>query len=708
MDALTSALVRLLRRVDALEQRLDQIEKAPTAVPAEAPSASAPVSVLETPLPPPLEPALAPMEPAPALMESLPMEAVLASAPVEQGIPSPPPLREPAPLETRFGLTWINRIGAFTLVLFVGFFFKLAIDNEWIGEGGRVMLGVLAGFGALAAADRLWRHGQRVFAHGISGAGVAILYLSFYASFGFYHLVPAGLAFGLMVSATAMAGMLALRYDSRAIAALGLLGGYATPLLLSTGEDRPWVFFSYLALLNAGGLAVARRRGWNFIEWLAAACTGFLYAMWLDERMHDATRSAATVFALLFYGMFATSAMEALVLVTQAATPFAMPAIWPYAAPFGLGSLALAAAGLGIAAYRQWPRVAVFAFSAFWLAYVVWMDEAHQPMPEGQVFVLLLAAFALFSAWLPYQMLVAGRTPGYSDLVLASFNGIVFFGASYGLLHRDHENLMGLLAVAIAGVQAGTGYVLWTRTPEERRDPRPVMLTLGVTLTLLVLAAMVQFSGYRVTMAWTVELGAVAWIAARLNSQMGRVAALILGALVAGRLMLLDAWIYSPSDLVTVLFNARFLTFAAASAAYWLAAWCFQPGKPALPVFLAGHAALLAGLSLEVLHWAHRTAPAGDVFRFQSTAISVLFGAYAVAAIAGGVVSRSAPNRVVGLALIAFVVLKLYTFDVWRQDTVYRVAAFGILAALLLLTSYLYSRYGSSLETLWKDRKPEA
>src|SRR5439155_934444 len=119
------------------------------------------------------------------------------------------------------------------------------------------MLGVLAGLAALGFADRSWRGGQKTYAHGIAGLGLAILYLSFYASFGFYHLVEPGFAFLLMAVTTAMAGALALRYDAAPIAVLGLLGGYATPVLLSTGEDRPWVLFSWVLLLNLGALVLA-------------------------------------------------------------------------------------------------------------------------------------------------------------------------------------------------------------------------------------------------------------------------------------------------------------------------------------------------------------------------------------------------------------------------------------------------------------------
>src|SRR5207245_6815600 len=126
--------------------------------------------------------------------------------------------------------------------------------------------------------------GQKTDAQGVTGLGIAILYLSFYSSFGFYHLIEPAIAFVLMVVTTAMAGALALRYDAAAIAALGLLGGYATPILLSTGEDRPWVLFSYVLVLNFGALAAARFRKWKVMEGLAFLATVTLYGGWLADR----------------------------------------------------------------------------------------------------------------------------------------------------------------------------------------------------------------------------------------------------------------------------------------------------------------------------------------------------------------------------------------------------------------------------------------
>src|ERR1700682_769363 len=254
MDALSEALACMLRRQRDLDWRLARVEEALQlkALRVEAQAAKP-------------EPAPPGHHPAP---EPLPDAAETAA---------PPPLPG---LETNIGLTIFNRLGVVTLVLGIAFLFKWAVDNQWIGPAGRVELGVLTGFLTLGLADWLWHRGQRIFAQGITATGVGILYLALYASFGLYHLVPQSFAFVCMCSVTLGTVALALRYESVAIAALGLLGGYLTPLMLSTGEDHPWFLFSYILLLDVGAIVLARARNWRILDVLSFVATWFLYALW--------------------------------------------------------------------------------------------------------------------------------------------------------------------------------------------------------------------------------------------------------------------------------------------------------------------------------------------------------------------------------------------------------------------------------------------
>jgi len=171
---LAEAVAQLARRQRELEERVRALESPGVAVPPPLP---APLPVSEPPIP-----------------AQLPRRDSDGAAPVAPPPVAPPPA-EPEHLETTIGLNWINRIAVVTLLLGAAFLFKYGVDNDWFGPGVRIALGVAAGIISLLAGDRVWRRGQTVFAQGVIGLGIALLFLSIYAAAMLYQLIPPSLAF---------------------------------------------------------------------------------------------------------------------------------------------------------------------------------------------------------------------------------------------------------------------------------------------------------------------------------------------------------------------------------------------------------------------------------------------------------------------------------------------------------------------------------
>ncbi len=168
---------------------------------------------------------------------------------------------ERANLESRFGLTIANRIGAVTLAVGIVFFFKYAADNDWIGAAGLVILGLLAGLALIVVGDWLRRRDDRAFAQGVAGCGFAIVYISAYAAFGYEKLISREAGFIAMLAASAFAIALCFRFRSPVVAAVGFIGAFMAPLLVRTSEDAtsPWLFFVYLFLLGLISVATVIR-----------------------------------------------------------------------------------------------------------------------------------------------------------------------------------------------------------------------------------------------------------------------------------------------------------------------------------------------------------------------------------------------------------------------------------------------------------------
>jgi uncharacterized membrane protein len=671
LEALSEAMAQLIRRQRELEQRVRALE--PQRV-NEAPAEQTPkpdADRVATPPPlPHVDPISAPIPP----IEALPTST------------SPPPVPE-ATLETTFGLNWINRIAVLTLLLGAAFLFKYGVDNDWFGPVVRIALGVAAALVALLAGDRLWRRGQIVFAQGIVGLGLALLYLSVYAAAMLYQLIPPGVAFIAMCGVTAGAAGLALLYDSQTIAALAMIGGYITPPALSTGEDRPWILFGYLFLLNLGGLALARKRRWNAIEPIAAGATILLYAGWFNRWFSEANRPAATVFALAYYAQFSVATVAELWAIFQLGASIALALAWRDHAQFAWWNLVLVAGGLAIAARRSWIAAPIWILACYWIPIWLWYS-ADAP------FTAISAVFLMFFAWVLWRM---ADSPAALGVIAA--NAALYYAASYSLLNPAHHQYMGLLAVAVGGL-----HLLLTRHFEVRSNAQ--VLTVGVALAFITLAIPIQFAGFRITIAWALEGAVLAWLAARFRSDWLRISCWTVMTLAVLRLFAVDISVYSRSFEYSALANTRFLTFAVSTAALWLAARFLAPGSDAAGAYIAGHAVFLLGLSLEIGGWVTRNIALPDQSSVQTIAISLMLTLYAVILVAIGVQTRAAIHRFLGLGLVALVIAKLYLLDVWVLGRLFRIAAFLALGVLLLALSYMYSRFRPALARLLKPDTP--
>jgi uncharacterized membrane protein len=211
-------------------------------------------------------------------------------------------------LETRIGGSWFNIIGVVAIVFGVGFFLKYAFDNGWITPLYRVITGLFIGFAFLAAGEWL-RKKYASYAYGLTGGGILILYLSAWSSFRLYDLFPQKTVFIFMALITALASLLAARYNTLIIAILGLIGGFLTPILLSTGVDNEAGLFGYITLLNLGVLALAFTKQWRSLNYLSFAATVLMVAAWLGEWYEPAKLWTTVIFLTIFFAIFALLAV---------------------------------------------------------------------------------------------------------------------------------------------------------------------------------------------------------------------------------------------------------------------------------------------------------------------------------------------------------------------------------------------------------------
>jgi uncharacterized membrane protein len=360
-----------------------------------------------------------------------------------------------------------------------------------------------------------------------------------------------------------------------------------------------------------------------------------------------------------------------------------------------------------VAEFRKWPEAPPWTATMYWGSYFFWSAIGHSSYPAESRFLWLTLGFVLFFAWIVWWAVLQKRALRSTDLVVLAANAAAYFGASYYALNPNYHAYMGLFAAALGALNLVLAKLVWNPEAVSERDSWPALLAVAVTLTFLTLAVPIQFSGFRITIAWALEGAALAWLSSRFKSSRILAGALLVLLLVVFRLFAYDAMIYSLGNQYKLIANTRFFTFVVSAASLMAAAKFFADRVPARISYIAGHVVLLASFGMEIIGWAERSVATADQFSTITVAISIEMGLYAVILVTAGVVTRTAVNRILGLGLIGIVVLKLYLSDVWELGRVFRILAFMGLGAMLLAVSYLYSRFRDKIGKLWKDEPAE-
>ena len=234
-----------------------------------------------------------------------PAPAAPASAAPTPDAPSPAPFDWLAPVKRwLFGGNTIVKLGVAILFIGLAFLAKFAaqhvdvpVEFRLAGVGGAALVLLLLGWRL-----RIARAG---YAQVLQGGAVAVLYLTLFVAFRFYGVLTVGPVFACMVAVAALAAALAVIQDARALAVIGALGGFATPLLVSTGTGNHVALFSYYLVLDLGIAAVAWHRSWRLLNLIGFFATFLVAAAWGVLRYRADDYASAQAFLIAYFLVFA-------------------------------------------------------------------------------------------------------------------------------------------------------------------------------------------------------------------------------------------------------------------------------------------------------------------------------------------------------------------------------------------------------------------
>jgi uncharacterized membrane protein len=208
-------------------------------------------------------------------------------------------------MEAKIGQYWLNRVGIVAVLIGVSYFLKYAFENNWIGPQGRIVIGLLAGIALVLWSEQFRKNKHEAFSYSLKAVGIGTLYLSLWGAFQVYHLIPAATAFLAMTIITATTIAMALSQNAELLAAFSLIGGFSTPLLLSTGENHEVALFSYICLLDIAILVIAMIKPWQRLLWGSFTGTLVLYLAWCSQYYTQDQRNLTVFYSAVFFALFA-------------------------------------------------------------------------------------------------------------------------------------------------------------------------------------------------------------------------------------------------------------------------------------------------------------------------------------------------------------------------------------------------------------------
>jgi uncharacterized membrane protein len=722
-----------------------------------------------------LQPAPAPAQPEPKV-ERVTQPAL--TVPPTPTTPSPVAPRPPAPLppvppsrtreewEALIGGKLLNRIGAFALILGVGFFLKYAFDNNLISETLRVVIGFITGALLLLGGGRFHKKGLAIFAQGLIGAGIAILYLSVYASFNFYHLVSQPAAFVLMSLVTALTFFHGMKYDSLAVAVLGWAGGFLTPFLLSTGQANEVGLFTYITLLDLGLLAILLKKdGWVVLEPLTLAATYLIYFVWQGKFYAEdkllVTALFLTVFWVLFYGLDvfriikATTTFEKIRQAVAGANAFlylialydivdAQHHNWMSAVTLILGGIYF----LTFLFIKQRQPGAILALRRYTLTAIILLVIATEIQFDDFQTVILWSLEALALVWCGMnwkmrhvwqaalglsglallRLIFTDGALAYSPLSSFAFlfnkRALAFLilcttlGASAVLFRRIEEKNSGLIQNILHGAWSILLFILFAVESNDYFRRRLLEAT-GETVTGLIFSRFMTWAAI-----WSAFSLPMVWLG--LRRKILPVIYTGFGSLGLGIIMIaIQGITFEPIAKFTFLLNWRAAAFvlvmaAAAIHTRWLSAnrQSYNWAKGVLGILEVAIVLLLLDLLTGETRDIFKRAifflqqKAGDsdasvkITQLQNLQQLVLSGVwlfYSVALMVTGIWRRLQGLRIIAIALFGITILKIFIYDLSFLERLYRIFSFIGLGVILLAVSYLYQRYKAVIFDSTKD-----
>lgn len=526
------------------------------------------------------------------------------------------------------GGNWLARVGVIALIIGIGFFLKLAFDNNWVNEISRVGIGVIIGTSLLVLGE-VWKQKYSTYAQALSGGGIAILYLSVFAASGLYNLIdsiPAVIALFLISTISAA---LALKYNSMALAIIGIIGAFSAPFLLGTPSQEPLsdsppsaadgnYLIAYILIVNIAVIVLSTFKNWRWFTLLAFVASIASASIWHEE-----------------YGTYGTLFINQLFITVIFLSFIGATTLFHFIRRKAPNSIDYLLMTLNAAVYfsisfnnfetydaKHWQGLGTFILALFYfgLAYISFLRSKE---PINLTIMLAGIGSVLLVIAIPIQFDGPWITIGWATHGLVSF--VLSIKLGYWQPRVIGLAVFTMLTIRLLGVES----------------------TLDAPYWVIYNVRMLAFTSS------IVALYAAAYL-------LNRSKELVIPEDYRNWLMIIENRIVIPILVIV----ANLLTI-----------WVLS-------------AEILSAVDSDLVNL---STDAKD--HIQSLSLSLFLAIYASLILVIGIMRRKLNVRLAGLALLGIPVLKLFIVDTFTLDMGYRVGAYLSLGILLMVMGFLYQRY---------------
>ncbi len=284
------------------------------------------------------------------------------------------------------------KVGVVISFFGVAFLLKYAVDRDLLTLPIELrLLGVAAGAVAMLVVGWRLRVGNAVYALSLQGGGIGILYLTIFAAFRLYGIVPPGFAFVLLVALTLGVGVLAVLQNSRWLAIFGTVGGFLAPVLTSTGQGSHVALFSYYLLLNAAILGISWYRAWRSLNVLGFLFTFGIGTLWGYQYYRPELYASTQPFLVLYFLFY-----QAIAVLFAFRQPPRLSGLVDGTILFGTPVVAFALQSRLVADTEYGLATSAAAVALFYVLVAGWLYRVHRDTLKLMVesYVALAVAFA--------------------------------------------------------------------------------------------------------------------------------------------------------------------------------------------------------------------------------------------------------------------------------------------------------------------------